>query len=152
MIRNAAMADLPSLAEIFRQLHLHHVNIAPDNNRMPFEQYFELEMKSFLEDDDIVILVSETDEINAYVAFRIIDRGEPVSVPARILYVEHFAVAENVRRSGVGTALFNAIKEYAAERECDKIQLGAAAANTSALSFYESVGMKPRTIKLELKL
>lgn len=153
MIRKAEKGDIKGLAVIFRQLHEHHVRIAPDSHCMPFEQYFELELKSLLSDDDVCIIVSEENGvIRAYAAVRIFDRDSVDRTPARICYIDHFAVDESFRRNGIGTELFEDVKRMARENECSCIQLGAAAANSEALSFYESLGMTPRTIKMELKL
>lgn len=153
MIRKAKAADIPQLALLFRQLHEHHIKIAPDSHIMPFEQYFELEMRSFLEDGNMTVFVSDSGErLTAYAAIRIFDRERAGRTPARICYVEHFAVNESFRRTGEGTALFKHIKAFAREQGCDCIQLGAAASNAEALEFYSKQGMNPRTIKLELTL
>ncbi len=153
MIRKAEKGDIKALAEIFRQLHEHHVRIAPDSHRMPFEQYFELEMKSLLSDENVCVLVSEeSGVIQAYAAVRIFDRDSVDRTPARICYIDHFVVSEECRRKGKGTELFEDVKRMARDNECNCIQLGAAAANPDAVSFYESLGMIPRTIKMELKL
>lgn len=153
MIRKATEADLQALAALFRQLHEYHIRIAPESHRTPFPQYYELEMRSFLEDRELEILISEEKgAICAYAVYRIFEREKAERTPARICYIEHFTVAEEHRRSGIGTELFEAVKCFALERGCDRIQLGAAANNTDALSFYERQGMIPRTIKLELTL
>ncbi|MBQ9948459.1 MAG: GNAT family N-acetyltransferase [Oscillospiraceae bacterium] len=153
MIRRAELSDLERLAELFRQLHVHHINIAPDSHKMPFEGYFALEMRSFLEDEDITVLVEELDGvITAYAVLRIYDRERAERVHSRICYVEHFSVAEDMRGQGSGTRLFEGVKHFAQENNCDRIQLGAAAANDSAVRFYSKQGMTPRTIKMELKL
>ncbi len=147
------MDDAEQLAVLFRQLHEHHVKIAPESHRMPFPQYFELEMRSFLEDKELEVLVCEEGgALTAYAAYRVFDRDRAERTPARICYIEHFTVAEEHRRSGIGTELFEAVKCFAREQGCDCIQLGAAAANSEALRFYEKQGMIPRTIRLELTL
>lgn len=153
MIRKAISDDIPQLGELFRQLHEHHINLSPESYRMPFPQYFELEMRSFFEDDALTVLVSECDgALTAYAVFSIFDRERAERTPAKVCYIEHFAVAESARRKGTGTELFQHIKAVAKEQGCDKIQLGAAASNAEALEFYSKQGMKPRTIKLELTL
>lgn len=153
IIRKAEKGDITALAVIFRQLHEHHVRIAPDSHRMPFTQYFELEMRSLLSDENVCILVLEDKgEMQAYAAVRIFDRDSVDRTPARICYIDHFAVDESCRRKGIGTELFEEVKRMAKDNECSCIQLGAAACNPEALGFYESLGMTPRTIKMELKL
>ena len=151
MIRKAELSDLDRLSELFRQLHEHHIRLAPESHRMPFDGYFAMEMRSFLDDEEISVLVEELDGVvMAYATLRIYDRERAEKVHRRICYIEHFTVAEDARRQGCGTRLFEGVKNFALENGCDCIQLGAAAGNTEALEFYSKQGMKPRTIKMEL--
>lgn len=153
MIRKATIDDAKQLAVLFRQLHEHHIRISHESYRMPFAQYFELEVRSFLEDEEMTVLVSEeSGALTAYAVISMIRRDSAERIPARICYIKHFTVAEEHRRSGIGTELFEAVKCFAREQKCDCIQLGAAAANSDALRFYEKQGMIPRTIRLELTL
>jgi len=153
MIRKAKASDIPQLGRLFRQLHQHHVKISPESYKMPFDGYFELEMRSFFEDDKMQLFVEELDgALTAYAAVNIFERERAERTYAKILYIEHFAVGEEFRRQGSGTRLFQFLKDYAKENGCDLVQLGAAAKNAEALSFYESMGMTQRTIRLELKL
>lgn len=152
MIRKADENDIPQLATLFRQLHEHHIKIAPDSHRMPFEGYFEMKLRTLLE-EGMQIFTEELDSVLvSYAAVSILERERAERTYAKILYIEHFTVAENARRQGCGKRLFGFLKDYANENGCDLIQLGAAAKNAEALSFYESMGMMPRTIRLELKL
>ncbi len=152
MIRKADENDIPQLAALFRQLHEHHIKIAPDSHRIPFEGYFEMKLRTLLE-EGMQIFTEELDGVLvSYAAVSIFERERAERTYAKIFYIEHFTVAENARRQGCGKRLFEFLKDYAKENGCDLIQLGAAAKNTEALSFYESMGMTPRTIRLELKL
>lgn len=153
MVRKAELSDLDRLAELFRQLHEHHITLSLESYRMPFEGYFAMEMRSFLEDEALTVLVDEADGIvAAYAVVRIYDRERAEKVHSRICYIEHFAVAQDLRRQGNGTRMFEGVKNFALENGCDSIQLGAAAGNTEALEFYSKQGMTPRTIKMELIL
>ncbi len=152
MIRKADENDISQLSKLFRQLHEHHINIAPDSHRMPFEGYFEMKLRTLFE-EDMQIFTEELDgALLSYAAVSIFERECAERTYAKILYIKHFTVAEEARRQGCGKRLFEFLKNYAKENGCDHIQLGAAANNTEALSFYESMGMTPRTIRLELKL
>lgn len=152
MIRKANENDIPQLGALFRQLHEHHIKIAPDSHRMPFEGYFEMKLQGFFE-EGMQIFTEELDgSLLSYAAVNIFERERAERTYAKILYIEHFTVSEEHRREGCGKRLFEFLKGYALENGCDLIQLGAAAKNTEALSFYESMGMTPRTIRLELKL
>lgn len=153
MIRKANENDIPQLGKLFRQLHEHHIKIAPDSYRMPFEDYFEMEMRSLFESDKMQIFTEELDgSLTSYAVVNIIERERAERTYAKILYIEHFTVAESARRKGCGKRLFGFLKGYAKENGCDLIQLGASATNAEALGFYESMGMTPKTIRLELNL
>ena len=153
MIRTARPYDITQLAKLLRQLHEHHVRILPGSHRMPFEGYFEMQVQSFFEDERMRVFVEELGgALTAYAAVNIFERDRAERTPARILYIEHFAVAQDARRQGSGTRLFEHLKGFARENGWGLIQLGAAAKNTDALSFYESMGMTPAMIRLELKL
>lgn len=152
MIREAEYKDIDALAEIFRQLHERHVEIAPESYKMPLDYYFRGRLEAFFADDDITILVSENATIDGFVVIRFFDTDSAEKVGRRVCYVECFAVEKTRRRQGIGTALFGYIKEYAKNCGCDCVRLGAAAVNTEALKFYEKMGLVPRVINLNLNL
>lgn len=153
MIRKAEHSDLDRLSELFRQLHEHHIELAPDSYIMPFEGYFAMEMRSLLEDEEFTVLVEEQGGIvTAYAVLRIYDREQAGRTGSRICYIEQFSVAEEARRRGSGTRLFDGVKSFALENRCDSVQLGVAASNTDAVEFYLKQGLAPRTIKMEIKL
>lgn len=152
MIRKADENDIPQLGTLFRQLHEHHISITSDSYRMPFDGYFEMKLRCLFE-EGMQIFTEELDGVLvSYAAVNIFERDRAERTYAKILYIEHFAVGEQFRGSGCGKRLFGFLKGYAKENGCDLIQLGAAAKNAEALSFYKSMGMTPRTIRLELKL
>lgn len=153
MIRKAELSDLKQLGALFRQLHELHIRLSPDSFRMPFEGYFELEMRSFIEDENFTVLTEEDNgTLLSYVVLRVYDRERAERTDSRICYIEHFVVGERYRRRGCGTRLFEKVRQFAHYNGCGSIQLGAAAQNSGAVKFYESMGMKPRTIKMEIKL
>ncbi len=58
----------------------------------------------------------------------------------RVCYVEDVFVAEGFRGCGVGTALFEKIKEISAERRCIKTEWKCLSWNENARRFYERIG------------
>jgi GNAT superfamily N-acetyltransferase len=57
-------------------------------------------------------------------------------------HIEDFFVSEQVRRQGVGSALFSFVKKYCADRNISVIKLDSGNELTSAHRFYESQGGK----------
>lgn len=153
MIRQAVSGDIPRLAELFRQLHGHHVEIKPETFRMPADWWFTERIRGILEDGESVVPVHESGgEIDGYAVVKVMDVDTADKYPRRMCYIDCFAVAENARRQGIGTALFEAVKRFAREHGCTSVQLGVTACNTGAVEFYGKMGLTPRTIQMEMKV
>lgn len=155
MIRKAKSSDSAQLAELFSQLHRHHCEIAPNKHRMPSYEFFEKGVEEILADDEQTVLVSceeNGDKINAYAVVKMIDVDSEQKIPRRVCFIDCFAVAERARRKGVGSLLFNAVKEFGREQGCNAVQLGVDAENGDAIKFYEKMGLSPRTFILTEQL
>lgn len=79
--------------------------------------------------------------------------AHPTTAPAnlaidRILEVETVAVLPSVRGAGVGGALMDAVREWAAEIGVEHLQLAVRTANEGALRFYERQGFAPLYVTL----
>ncbi len=152
MIRKAVSEDIPRVAELFRQLHEHHVGIKPETFRMPEDEWFFERISGIFGDEEAAILVSDDGELNGYAVVKIIDVNTKDKHPRRMCYIDCFAVAENARRQGIGTSLFGEIKRFARENGCTSVRLGVSACNTGAVEFYAKMGLAPRTIQMEIKI
>lgn len=158
MIRTANNNDLKSLTELFIQLHNHHVKIKPETFVMPDREWFSQRILEILNDKEQTVFVYEDKEdngsftIKGYAVVKIMDVNTEDKLPRRICYINCFAIAEKYRRSGIGTKLFNAVKEYGRENSCGTVQLGVSACNESAVKFYEKMGLVPRTIQMETRI
>lgn len=58
------------------------------------------------------------------------------------LVVENVVVSESCRGQGLGTQLFNALEDWARQKNCSSIQLVSSAFRTDAHSFYEKLGFQ----------
>ncbi|MBD5130904.1 MAG: GNAT family N-acetyltransferase [Ruminococcaceae bacterium] len=150
MIRIADINDRERLTELFMQLHRHHVEIKPETFRMPKREWFSDRIAEILNSE--TVLVHENGEIDGYAVIKIMDVNTEEKIPRRMCYIDCFAVAEEKRRTGVGTELFGAVKAFGKEHGCTSVQLGVSACNTDAVAFYEKMGLIPRTIQMETRL
>lgn len=151
MIRKAKNSDSAQLAELFSQLHRHHCEIAPHKHRMPSYEFFEKGIEEILSDDEQTVLVNceeSGNKINAYAVLKLIDYNSEQIISRRVCFIDCFAVAEGARRKGVGSLLFDAVKEFGREQGCNTVQLGVDAENGGAIKFYEKMGLSPRTFIL----
>ncbi len=153
MIRIADINDSERLAELFIELHRYHVEIKPETFLMPAREWFEDRIREILNDNGQTVFVNENDGvINGYAVIIIKDIASKEKTPRRLCYIDCLAVTRQNRRSGIGTKLLNAVKEFGKENGCTHIQLGVTARNANAVSFYEKMGLVPRTIIMEERL
>lgn len=150
MVRIADINDRERLTELFIELHRHHVEIKPETVRMPGREWFSARIAEILNDGGQTVLVHESSgRLNGYAVVKIMDVNTEEKIPRRMCYIDCFAVAEDCRRTGVGTGLFNAVKAFGKERGCTSLQLGVSACNTGAVAFYKKMGLAPRTVIMD---
>ncbi len=148
MIRKATKKDTEQVAELYKQLHRHHCEIAPQKHIMPREELFKSAVFDILSNEGQTVLVFEDEDqvIRGYALVKIIDVKDEMKPPRKVCFIDCFAVAEKARRQGIGTSLFEGVKNFAKENGCNAVQLGVDAENGSARSFYKKMGLIPRSI------
>jgi ribosomal protein S18 acetylase RimI-like enzyme len=88
-----------------------------------------------------------------YVWFEVQDRPETAFQLARKrIYIHHLSVTKTARRTGVGSALLNAIQTAAMGAGITSIALDTWAANSHALRFFEVHGFAPFNLVLGKRL
>lgn len=154
MIRVADLNDIERLCELFKELHAYHVGIKSEKFRMPDnDDFFREEMTDFLNSDEWITLVHESDGmINAYAIFKAFDEEEPDMQPRRLCFITHFTVTESSRRKGVGRELMEKVYELAKSVDCNYIRLGVNALNSDAIAFDKAMGFECATILMEKQL
>ena len=79
-------------------------------------------------------------------------RGNPVMTDRKELYIDDLCVDENRRGQKIASRLFDHVRAYAKAEGCDFLTLNVWCGNTGAMKFYENIGMKPRSITMDLAL
>ena len=70
----------------------------------------------------------------------------------KTLYIDDICVDEAFRGTGVGKSLFQYVKKYAKAENFYNITLNVWTCNPGAVKFYESLGLIPQKIGMEMKL
>ena len=149
MIRKATADDINKTAEIYKELHEHHIQIRPDFYRGPDIEFYR---KQLAEQLDYVFVVEKGGVIQGYAMVYVDVRDDCIHIARKRCYVDQFAVKEEFRRQGVGNKLMQFIREYALQNDCTVIELGVWYENYDAVDFYGKNGFVPRTLNLELKI
>lgn len=152
MIRKAKIEDTEQIAELYKQLHQYHCEIAPQKHIMPKEELFNNIIFDILSKDEQTVLVYEDMAIKGYALLKIIEVNDEMKPPRKVCFIDCIGVDKSCRRQGIGTGLFNGIKNFALEKGCDSIQLGVDAKNESAKRFYEKIGLLPRSIIMAMEI
>ena len=154
MIRRAMEKDIPKIGDLLSQVCMVHHNGRPDVFKVG-RKYSDEELKVLLTDESRPILVSvdEQDDVMGY-CFCIYQRHVDNSVLTDIktLYIDDLCVDEALRGKHVGSELYDAAVKLARESGCYNLTLNVWSCNPSALRFYESRGLVPQKIGMELVL
>ena len=154
MIRIAREYDIPKISDLLSQVCLVHHNGRPDIFKAG-RKYSEAELAELLKDDSRPILVSvdDNDEVLGY-CFCIFQQHKENSVLTDIktLYIDDLCVDESLRGKHIGKELYEAAVKLARDSECYNLTLNVWSCNQSAMIFYETMGLVPQKIGMELVL
>ena len=154
MIRFATERDIPKMMDLLSQVDLVHHNGRPDIFKIG-TKYSPDELKLLLKDEKRPILVStdENDSVMGY-CFCIIQQhiNDSVLTDIKTLYIDDLCVDEKLRGRHIGRELYNAALELARELGCYNLTLNVWSCNPTAMRFYESVGMMPQKVGMEVVL
>ena len=154
MIRRAIKKDIPKIIDLLRQVCLVHHMGRPDIFKVG-TKYSAEELKLILKDEyrPILVSVDENDNVQGY-CFCIYQQhiNNSVLTDIKTLYIDDLCVDEILRGKHIGKELYESAVELAKETGCYNLTLNVWSCNESALKFYESLGLLPQKIGMELIL
>lgn len=148
LVRPVTAGDAADRARLWRDAGQFFAAINPETAQEPdprgLEDWMDEIYRKLADDPAALELVAEEDgELVGSVTARL---SEPVpSAPRQVqtdfgrrrVHVDALAVAASHRRSGVGTALMNAVERWAVERGAEVITLETGLDNPTSMPFYE---------------
>ena len=155
MIRIADMNDLDGINVLHEQLHIQHIAYRPDIFAPVEQPVFDTLMIPYIREEKKDIIISVNDGvIDGYAAVSVCDtqKGAGEILPFIFVEVNELCVAEAAQRKGTGTALLDAVKEYAGKNGARFVELSVHAENTSAQEFYKANGMFEKSLKMQYKI
>lgn len=154
MVRFAIEKDIPKIEDLLSQVDMVHHNGRPDIFKIG-TKYSAQELKLLLKDKKRPILVAtdENDQVMGY-CFCIFQQhiDNSVLTDIKTLYIDDLCVDENLRGKHIGRQLYDAAVKLARQNGCYNLTLNVWSCNLSALRFYESLGLAPQKIGMELIL
>lgn len=152
-IRSATLADREGLSRLTAEVHELHREARPDVYLEFDPEQFRKEISDTLYRPDSILLVAEEEgELAGMALLTLRQPPNPILKPRLYAFLEELSVGERFRGQGIGTALFAAAKEQALRRGAVSLELQVWSFNEAALRFYEKMGMKEKTFRMELPL
>ena len=151
-IRRAQIKDMERIDELLMQVAMVHHRGRPDLFKYGTRKYTDEQLKAIIGDDERPILaaVDEEDRLLGY-AFCIFQQhiGDNILTDIKTLYIDDLCVDEKLLGQHIGSALYEAAKQYARAHGCYNLTLNVWSCNEAAMKFYESCGLKPQKVGME---
>ncbi|MFJ2033132.1 GNAT family N-acetyltransferase [Streptosporangium sp. NPDC087985] len=154
-IRSASPEDAALLAELNDAVHSVHALHRPDVFRsQPAHDDLVPIFKAHLAREDARAFIARSSgRPVGYALAVIVDRpGDALMQARRFISLEHLAVTSEATRTGVGTALLDAVRTSGREAGCSRLITDVWDFNTEARTFYEAAGLAPMRHWLEQPL
>ena len=153
MIRKAIDKDIPDICRLLEQvLAVHHAG-RPDLFRAHGKKYDEEDLQEMLKRLENPVFVYEDDgHVAGYIMCQEQNPCSSALTPVKTLYIDDLCVDEDARGKGIGRKLFQYVKDYAKKNGFYNVTLHVWNSNPGAMKFYESLGLKPQYICLEMVL
>ena len=154
MVRKADKNDIPGLIALLYQADAVHHGIRPDLFKSDTPKYSELELEAILDDERKPIFVyDDGGRVVGHAFCQITEvHAHRLLQDIKTLYIDDICVDEASRGKHIGTALYDYVRNYALSIGCYNITLNVWGGNDSALSFYQSMGMKVQKTGMEMIL
>ena len=154
-VRMAQEKDIERIHSLLAQVAMVHHKGRPDLFKPGKSKYTDEELKDLLQDSNRPILaaVDDNDCMQGY-AFCIFQqyKDHNIMTDIKTLYIDDLCVDETMRGKHIGKLLYNAALDYAREHGCYNLTLNVWSCNESAMKFYESCGLKPQKVGMEVIL
>ena len=153
-IKRAKSCHSPGMLVLLKQVGGVHHDIRPDIFREGAQKYDAQALEAILRDPMLPIFVAVKGSFVAVYCFcQIRDfQNNPVMTDRKELYIDDLCVDENCRGQKIASRLYEHVLAFAREQGCNFITLNVWSGNDGAMAFYERVGLKPRSVTMDMPL
>lgn len=154
-IRRAQNVDMNGINKLLLQVLMVHHNGRPDLFKPNAKKYTDEELMQIIADDGkpIFVAVDEKNEVLGY-AFCVFQQhlNNNILTDIKTLYIDDLCVDEEKRGMHIGKQLYAYVLDFAKESGCYNVTLNVWSCNESAMKFYESCGLVPQKVGMEIIL
>ncbi|MBO7703444.1 MAG: GNAT family N-acetyltransferase [Solobacterium sp.] len=150
-VRAAQETDIPRLIDLLHQVLEVHAAGRPDIFVSGTTKYGYEELKKMIEGENTPMFVLEDDAgiVRGYAMCGIETSDSSNMQEFTTLYIDDICVDEAARGNHYGSALYQAVKDYAKSIGAYHITLNVWSCNPTARKFYEAIGLKPMKTTME---
>jgi len=154
IIRAMTKDDFEAILPLQREIADLHVKGRPDMFREGHLNFDLERFDGFIEDENNIGLIAEENGEAAGFAFAMIRevKNHPALVDFKRFYIDDICVRSDMKRRGIGRALYEECVKIAERHRCGRIMLDVHTFNEDAIRFYEAMGMQARKIQMERKV
>ncbi len=154
-IRRAKEQDMDGINDLLQQVCLVHHRGRPDLFKYGAKKYTDDQLREIIHDDlrPIFTAIDENGRVAGY-AFCVFQQhlDDNILTDIKTLYIDDLCVDEKIRGQHIGKSLYEAVLAFARARGCYNVTLNVWSLNDSAMKFYQSCGLKPQKVGMEVIL
>ncbi len=154
-IRRAEESDMEGINRLLMQVCLVHHRGRPDLFKYGAKKYTDEQLKELICDDQrpILVAVDSEQQVLGY-AFCVFQQQKENNILTDIktLYIDDLCVEETQRGQHIGKQLYQEVLALARQNQCYNVTLNVWSLNESAIKFYQSCGLKPQKVGMEVIL
>ena len=151
-IRRAEEKDMDRINDLLFQFCLVHHKGRPDLFKYGAKKYTDEQLLAIIQDDQRPIFVAEdSDQVVQGYAFCIFSQhiDDNILTDIKTLYIDDLCVDETLRGQHIGRQLYEAVLDFARTSGCYNVTLNVWSLNSSAMKFYQSLGLEPQKVGME---
>lgn len=154
-IRRANEQDTGGINNLLMQVCLVHHQGRPDLFKYGAKKYTNAQLRELIHDENrpIFTAVDEAGRVLGY-AFCIFQQhvNDNILTDIKTLYIDDLCVDETVRGQHIGRRLYEHVLAFARLQGCYNVTLNVWSLNESAMKFYQSCGLQPQKVGMEIIL
>ena len=151
MIRQANEKDIDKILDLLSQVNAIHANARPDIFKV-VTKFTKEELEKKINNEPIFVYTNNSDEVVGYIFGLIQENIVNHLIYHKTFFIDDFCVDDSYHGSGIGTKLYEYVKQYAKSIGCDRVILNVWNFNEKAYKFYLKCGLKPLETTMEDKI
>lgn len=151
-IRKAELSDSKEIMDLLHQVNDIHADGRPDLFIHGSSKYTPAELAEIIKNPSTPVFVAISEEriLTGYCFCVIEDHADSNNLrKVKTLYIDDLCVSEKFRGLHVGQTIYGFVKDHAKNNGFYNITLNVWSRNSSAIKFYESIGMQIQKIGME---